>query len=40
MNFMIPIYVALIQKGRKTIDEVPENLRNAVQKALDAAKTE
>lgn len=33
---MIALYVRLIQKGLKTIDDVPEALRAAVQAALDA----
>lgn len=32
---MIKIYVDLIKKGLKTIDDVPENLRDDVQKILD-----
>lgn len=32
---MTKIYVELIKKGLKTIDEVPERLREEVQKLLD-----
>lgn len=32
---MVKVYVSLIRKGRKTIDEVPENIRDLVQKELD-----
>jgi hypothetical protein len=32
---MIALYVRLIQKGLKNIDDVPEALRAAVQSALD-----
>lgn len=32
---MIQIYVALIKKGIKTIDDVPERIREAVRKALE-----
>ena len=32
---MVKVYVSLILKGRKTIDEVPENIRDLVQKELD-----
>ena len=31
---MAKIYAALIRKGLKTIDDVPENLRDAVQALL------
>ncbi|WP_277987906.1 CD1375 family protein [Vagococcus fluvialis] len=33
---MIQIYVSLIQKGLKTIDDVPEKIREEVQAALDS----
>ena len=33
---MAVIYYRLIKAGRKTIDEVPENLRAEVQALLDA----
>lgn len=36
---MVKIYVALIKKGLKTIDDVPENLREEVQKLLDERNT-
>lgn len=32
---MATIYFKLIQAGRKTIDDVPENLRTEVQSLLD-----
>lgn len=32
---MAKIYAELIKKGLKTIDDVPEKLREAVQKILD-----
>ena len=32
---MVKVYVSLILKGRKTIDEVPDNIRDLVQKELD-----
>ena len=32
---MAKIYVALIRKGLKTIDDVPERLREEVEKLLD-----
>ena len=32
---MARIYVTLIKKGLKTIDDVPENLREEVQRILD-----
>lgn len=32
---MAKIYANLIRKGLKTIEDVPENLREAVQKILD-----
>lgn len=31
---MVAIYVALIKKGKKTIEDVPETLREEVRKAL------
>lgn len=34
---MAMVYVNLIKKGKKTIDQVPENLREEVQAILDAA---
>lgn len=32
---MVKIYVSLIKKGRKTIDDVPEKIRAEVQAELD-----
>ncbi len=32
---MAAIYVALIKKGIKTLDDVPDKLKEAVQKILD-----
>lgn len=32
---MVKIYVSLIKKGRKTIDDVPEKIRAEVQAKLD-----
>lgn len=32
---MIKIYVALIEKGLKTIDDVPEKIREQVKAALE-----
>lgn len=34
---MATIYARLIQQGKKTIDDVPENLKKEVQKILDEA---
>lgn len=34
---MAKIYAGLIMKGKKTMDDVPENLKEAVQKILDEA---
>ena len=34
------VYYKLIKAGRKTIEEVPENLRAEVQALLDADKNE
>lgn len=33
---MIQVYVNLIQKGLKTIDDVPEKIREEVQAVLDS----
>ena len=33
-TFMVPIYVSLIKKGKKTLEEVPMDLREAVKEAL------
>lgn len=32
---MVKIYVALIRKGLKTIDDVPEKIRDEVEKLLE-----
>lgn len=32
---MVDLYVKLIKAGKKTLDDVPENLREAVRKALE-----
>ena len=32
---MVKIYVALIRKGKMTLEEVPEKWREAVRKALE-----
>lgn len=32
---MVKVYVALIKKGKKTIDDVPASIREAVRKALE-----
>ena len=32
---MIAVYVALIKKGLKTIEQVPEKIREAVRKELE-----
>lgn len=32
---MVKIYVELIRKGKRTIDQVPEKIRDAVKKALE-----
>ena len=33
---MIKIYVELIKKGKRTIDQVPASIREAVKSALEA----
>ncbi len=33
---MAKVYADLIRKGKKTIDEVPEKLKNEVKKALNS----
>lgn len=33
---MAKVYVNLIRKGLKTLEDVPENLREAVEQLLDA----
>ena len=35
MSAMIPIYVRLIQEGRRTLEQVPEPIRAEVQQALE-----
>lgn len=35
---MAQIYATLIRKGLKTIDDIPKNLKKAVQKILDEDK--
>lgn len=37
-EFMIPIYVNLILNGIRTIESVPENLREAVRLELEKRK--
>lgn len=32
---MVQIYVALIKKGKKTLEDVPKVIREAVRKALE-----
>lgn len=34
---MVQVYVSLIKKGKKTIDDVPEIIREEVRKALEEA---
>jgi hypothetical protein len=34
-QIMIPIYVALVKAGRRTLDQVPANLRGAVEMTLN-----
>ena len=36
MSAIANIYVSLIEKGKKTIDQVPENIREEVQAILDS----
>lgn len=36
MSAIANIYVSLIEKGKKTIDQVPENIREEVQTILDS----
>ena len=38
MNPMVMIYVSLIKKGKKTINDVPEIIREEVQAELDKEK--
>ena len=35
---MVMVYVRLIQAGLRTLDEVPENLRDAVRRALEGGE--
>lgn len=35
---IVAVYVSLIRKGYKTLEEVPPELRPAVEKALDSAE--
>lgn len=37
---MVKVYYSLIKKGKKTIDDVPAQLRDAVQAMLDADEEE
>jgi hypothetical protein len=37
---MVKIYVELIKKGKRTIDEVPVSIRGAVKAALEAEEAE
>ena len=39
MSAIANIYVSLIEKGKKTIDQVPENLKDEVKAILDSKKT-
>ena len=38
MSMMAKIYADLINKGLKTIDDVPEQLKEAVSEIIDAAE--
>lgn len=40
MAYMIPIYVNLVMNNRKTIEEVPMNLRGQVKAKVDELKQE
>ncbi|AAY53061.1 TPA_asm: hypothetical protein GZK45_13480 [Listeria innocua] len=40
MAYMIPIYVNLVMNRRKTIEEVPSNLRGQVKAKVDELKQE
>lgn len=33
---IIKVYIALVKSGRRTIDEVPKNIREDVQKLLES----
>lgn len=37
---MAAVYAALILKGKKTIDQVPEKLKDQVQTIIDESKSE
>ncbi len=37
---MIPVYVALVRNGLRTIDQVPAPIRDDVKAALDAKEEE
>lgn len=38
MSAMIPIYVRLIREGRRTLEQVPEVIRDQVRQALEEAE--
>ena len=38
MSAMIPIYVRLIREGRRTLEQVPEVIREQVRQALEEAE--
>ncbi|EAC7181275.1 hypothetical protein BSL90_06960 [Listeria monocytogenes] len=40
MAYMIPIYVNLVMNNRKSIEEVPANLRGQVKEKVDELKQE
>ena len=40
MSAMANVYVSLIEKGKKTIDQVPASVREEVQSILDSNKVE
>ncbi|EAF2425813.1 TPA: hypothetical protein H1029_002036 [Listeria monocytogenes] len=40
MAYMIPIYVNLVMNNRKTMEEVPANLRGQVKAKVDELKQE
>lgn len=37
---MVDVYVALVNKGLRTLQSVPKSIRNEVKKALDAQKAD
>lgn len=39
-EYMIPIYVSLVINGVRTIESVPENLRDAVRLEIEKRKSE